>query len=95
MSTQMLPKHWPRIKSPKTSPAKANPSTSRHVIRVEGATEPDSDDESLQGYTLEENSECAPSPIPSELEEIDRDPMLNVGVKEILKPVDLAQLGDS
>jgi telomere length regulation protein len=79
------------------SPAKANPSdsaTSRHVIRVENAAEPDSDDESLRGYASEENSDRAPSPTPSELEEIEKDPTLNVGVKKVPKPVYLAQLGE-
>jgi telomere length regulation protein len=61
---------------------------------MENAAEPDSDDESLQGYASEENSDRAPSPTPSELEEIEKDPTLNVGVKKIPKPVYLAQLGE-
>lgn len=55
--------------------------------------EPDSDDDSVQGYSSEEDSDRAPSPTPSELEEIEKDPTLNVGVKKIPKPVYLAQLG--
>jgi len=76
---------------------KVNPSgsaTSRHAIRVENAAEPDSDDDSIQGYASEENSDRAPSPTPTELEEIEKDPTLNVGVKKVPKPVYLAQLGE-
>ena len=72
----------------------ASPPTSRHAIRVENPAEPDSDDDSIQGYASEENSDRAPSPTPSELEEIEKDPTLNVGAKKILKPVYLAQLGE-
>jgi len=76
----------------KVSPA--NPATSRNPIRVENAAEPDSDDDSIQGYASEENSDRAPSPTPSELEEIEKDPTLNVGTKKVPKPVYLAQLGE-
>ena len=73
---------------------KADFATPGHGIRVENSTGPDSDDESLQGYVSEENSDRAPSPTPSELEEIEKDPTLNVGVKKIPKPVYLPQLGE-
>lgn len=76
----------------KVNPAK--PATSRHAIRVENVAEPDSDDDSIQGYASEENSDRAPSPTPSELEEIEKDPTLNVGTKKVPKPVYLAQLGE-
>ena len=65
---------------------------SRLAIRVENA-EADSDDDSLQGYGSDGKSDRAPSPTPSELEEIERDPTLNVGAKKVPKPVYLAQLG--
>ena len=84
-------------KQDESSPVEANPASpaaSRHTIRVENAAEPDSDDDSLQGYASEENSDRAPSPTRSELEEIENDPTLNVGVKKIPKPVYLAQLGE-
>ncbi|KAF9653888.1 hypothetical protein BDM02DRAFT_3086639 [Thelephora ganbajun] len=72
----------------------STPATLRHAIRVESAVELDSDDDSVQGYASEEDSDRAPSPTPSELEEIEKDPTLNVGVKKIPKPVYLAQLGE-
>lgn len=78
------------------SPAKVDPSTSaasRRAILVEYA-EADSDDESLQGYASDGNSDHAPSPTPSELEEIEKDPTLNVGLKKVPKPVYLTQLGE-
>ncbi|KAF9451205.1 hypothetical protein P691DRAFT_663711 [Macrolepiota fuliginosa MF-IS2] len=52
----------------------------------------DSDD-SLTGYASPPSSRSA-SPTPSELEEIEKDPTLNVGIKKVLRPVYLAQLGD-
>ena len=72
----------------------ASPATSRHAIRVEDVAGPDSDDDSIQGYASEENSDRASSPTPSELEEIEKDPTLNVGTKKVPKPVYLAQLGE-
>lgn len=67
--------------------------TSRYAIRVENV-EADSDDDSLQGYASDANSDRTPSPTPSELEEIEKDPTLNVGVKKVSKPVYLTQLGE-
>ena len=84
-------------KQDEQNPVKVNhsgPAASRHAIHVENATEPDSDDDSIQGYASEEDSDRAPSPTPSELEEIEKDPTLNVGTKKIPKPVYLAQLGE-
>ncbi|GLB35344.1 putative telomere length regulation protein [Lyophyllum shimeji] len=52
----------------------------------------DSDD-SITGYASPPSSRAA-SPTPSELEEIEKDPTLNVGVKKAPRPVYLAQLGD-
>ena len=79
------------------SPVETNPAfptTSRHSVRVGSVAEPDSDDDSIQGYASEEDSDRVPSPTPSELEDIEKDPTLNVGTKRIPKPVYLAQLGE-
>ncbi|KAJ7063112.1 telomere length regulation protein-domain-containing protein [Mycena amicta] len=51
----------------------------------------DSDD-SLSGY-ISQSSSRSPSPTPSELAEIEKDPTLGVGVKKVPRPVYLAQLG--
>lgn len=51
----------------------------------------DSDD-SLTGYASPSSSR-SPSPTPSELADIERDPSLAVGVKKVARPVYLAQLG--
>ncbi|KAG0705158.1 telomere length regulation protein-domain-containing protein, partial [Suillus ampliporus] len=52
----------------------------------------DSDD-SLTGYASPTSSRSA-SPTPSELDELEKDPTLRVGVKKIPRPVYLAQLGE-
>ncbi|KAG6886019.1 hypothetical protein C0993_006135, partial [Termitomyces sp. T159_Od127] len=52
----------------------------------------DSDD-SLTGYASTSSSRSA-SPTPSELNAIENDPSLNVGAKEVPRPMYLAQLGD-
>ncbi|KAF8586558.1 hypothetical protein K439DRAFT_945232 [Ramaria rubella] len=55
-------------------------------------TPPDSDDDSLQGYDSPSSSR-APSPTPSELDEIEKDPTLRLGhSKPVAKPVYLLQL---
>lgn len=84
-------------KQEESSPMNVNPSdpaTSRGTIHVGNKAEPDSDDDSVQGYGSEVDSDRAPSPTPSELEEIEKDPTLNVGVKKVPKPVYLVQLGE-
>ena len=53
----------------------------------------DSDD-SLTGYASPTPSSRSASPTPSELEEIEKDPSLNVGRKKVARPVYLAQLGE-
>lgn len=53
----------------------------------------DSDD-SLTGYVSSPSSSRSPSPTPSELEEIEKDPTLRVTQKKIPRPVYLAQLGE-
>ena len=52
----------------------------------------DSDD-SLAGYASPGSSR-SPSPTPSDLEAIEKEPSLNVGVKKVPRPVYLAQLGE-
>ncbi|GJJ13190.1 hypothetical protein Clacol_007441 [Clathrus columnatus] len=53
----------------------------------------DSDDDSLSGYSSSHRSSRPPSPTPSELDEMEKDPTLRVGQsKPIPKPVYLAQL---
>lgn len=52
----------------------------------------DSDD-SVTGYGSPSSSRSA-SPTPSELEEVERDPTIRVGVKKVPRPVYLAQLGE-
>lgn len=60
--------------------------------------EPDSDDDSLVGYGSEPSSSRAPSPTPSELDEIEKDPTLRSGgglkKKKIVRPVYLVSLGE-
>jgi telomere length regulation protein len=52
----------------------------------------DSDD-SLTGYASPTSSR-SPSPTPSELKEMEKDPTLHVGIKKVSRPVYLAQLGE-
>ena len=55
--------------------------------------EPDSDDESLSGYSSSANSSRSPSPTPSYLEEVARDPMSNTNTREkVQRPVYIIQL---
>ncbi|KAL5494565.1 TEL2 [Sanghuangporus weigelae] len=71
------------------------PVSSSVVTRVQlSETAHDSDDD-LEGYVDSPTSSRSPSPTPSELEEIEKDPTINVGKKKIPRPVylfDLAQL---
>ncbi|KAI9067051.1 telomeric DNA binding protein [Trametes sanguinea] len=60
---------------------------------VEVVTSGYDSDDSLTGYASPASSRSA-SPTPSELEEIERDPTLRVGVKKVPRPVYLAQLGE-
>ncbi|KAG8886354.1 telomere binding protein [Tulasnella sp. 331] len=52
----------------------------------------DSDDDSLVGYGSNASSR-SPSPTPSELDEIEKDPTLVSGAKKVQRPVYLIQLG--
>ncbi|KAF5365587.1 hypothetical protein D9758_003192 [Tetrapyrgos nigripes] len=63
----------------------------RTVILTSPQNGYDSDD-SITGYISPPSSRST-SPSPSELEEIERDPSLAVGVKKVVRPVYLAQLG--
>lgn len=55
--------------------------------------EPDSDDESLSGYSSSAHSSRSPSPTPSYLEEVAKDPMSNTNTRErIQRPVYIIQL---
>ncbi|KAG1826797.1 telomere length regulation protein-domain-containing protein [Suillus subaureus] len=62
------------------------------LIEASITTGYDSDD-SLTGYASPTSSRSA-SPTPSELNEMEEDPTLRVGVKKIPRPVYLAQLGE-
>ncbi|KAI0816063.1 hypothetical protein BC628DRAFT_1150836, partial [Trametes gibbosa] len=66
--------------------------TKAAIIKEELAPGYDSDD-SLTGYASPPSSRSA-SPTPSDLEEIERDPTIRVGVKKVPRPVYLAQLGE-
>ncbi|KAH6918883.1 telomeric DNA binding protein [Coprinopsis sp. MPI-PUGE-AT-0042] len=77
-----------------TSPAAAEttaqePDRAHFKTAVEGY---DSDD-SLEGYASSQSSRSV-SPTPEDLEEIEKDPSLNVGRKKVQRPVYLKQLGD-
>jgi len=61
--------------------------------------EPDSDDDSLVGYDSERYPSRSPSPTPSELDEIEKDPTLRTGGglkkgKKFVRPVYLVSLGE-
>lgn len=72
--------------------ADAEISASKRTKARVSTTGYDSDD-SLTGYASPTSSRSA-SPTPSELEELEKDPTLRVGVKKIPRPVYLAQLGE-
>lgn len=82
----------PKTESPPLNkvPPKATKSTSRKPVIKELY---DSDD-SLTGYASEPSSSRSPSPAPSELDEIEKDPTLRVGQKKVPRPVYLSQLGE-
>ena len=81
--------------SPRLTPSVADVPEITTIARTE-PQEPrsgyDSDD-SITGYASGASSRSA-SPTPSELAEIEHDPTLRVGVKEVPRPVYLAQLGE-
>ncbi len=58
----------------------------------------DSDDESVVGYDSSPSSSRSPSPTPSDLEEVEKDPTLRVGGgfnrQKIVRPIYLVSLGE-
>lgn len=84
-----FPSVVPEIPTPGIAQAeKSDPKRSIITVTSEGY---DSDD-SITGYNSVPSSRSN-SPTPSELDEIEKDPSLNVGQKKVQKPVYLAQLG--
>ena len=83
------------VDEPKAEALSEAPQVAPLATRVQlSETGHDSDDD-LEGYVDSPVSSRSPSPTPSELEEIERDPTIHVGKKKIQKPVylfDLAQL---
>lgn len=75
-----------------TQGAKENPTMLHRVAFAPVNAGYDSDD-SLIGYAASPASSRSASPTPSELDAIEKDPTLNVGVKKVPRPVYLAQLG--
>lgn len=71
-----------------------SPSSEKPNMPPAPVAEPDSDDESLIGYAESPSSSRSPSPTPSELDEIEKDPTLRIGQKKIRRPVYLAELGN-
>ncbi|TDL16198.1 hypothetical protein BD410DRAFT_645182 [Rickenella mellea] len=67
--------------------------TSKNMKEIQNSTDEHDSDDSLTGYASDGDSSRSPSPTPSELAEIEKDPMLNVGKKKVAKPVYLADLG--
>ena len=63
------------------------------LVSVVDVSRHDNSDDSLTGYASPTSSRSA-SPTPSELDEIEKDPTLNIGVKKVSRPVYLAQLGE-
>ncbi|KAI8998869.1 telomere length regulation protein-domain-containing protein [Trametes punicea] len=86
LETIPAPELQPVVEDSAPQPAKAK------ATMVVLTAEHDSDD-SLTGYASPASSR-SPSPTPSELEEIEHDPTLRVGVKKVPRPVYLAQLGE-
>lgn len=72
----------------------ALPTASSHRPLATEVLEADSDDESVEGYASSGGSDRSTSPTPSDLDEIEKDPTLNVGIKKVPRPVYLAQLGE-
>ncbi|KAI0781189.1 telomeric DNA binding protein [Trametes elegans] len=75
------------------TPAELAASFTKTTTTVDAEPDGYDSDDSLTGYASPASSRSA-SPTPSELEEIERDPTLRVGVKKVPRPVYLAQLGE-
>lgn len=92
-----LPGYTEEFEAEAEEPSGLKDELSTEVMQTQSPSIPhqaaDSDDESLSGYSSSPNSSRTPSPSPSELAEIEKDPSLRVGrSKPIVKPVYLAQL---
>ncbi|KAJ9118515.1 hypothetical protein QFC24_006168 [Naganishia onofrii] len=79
---------------PKTQQRGRSPSPKPNIGRRKAhQQEPDSDDESLSGYSSSGDSSRSPSPTPSYLDEIANDPMANTSMRaKIQRPVYIIQL---
>lgn len=87
-SPQIL-QEQPKTQQRRRSPS-SKPNTGRRKARQQ---EPDSDDESLSGYSSSGDSSRSPSPTPSYLDEIANDPMANTSMRaKIQRPVYIIQL---
>ncbi|KAI0336269.1 telomeric DNA binding protein [Cubamyces sp. BRFM 1775] len=75
------------------APVEPTPQPPKSTVTLEVPPSGYDSDDSLTGYASPPSSRSA-SPTPSELEEIERDPTLRVGVKKVPRPVYLAQLGE-
>ncbi|KAI0747877.1 telomeric DNA binding protein [Daedaleopsis nitida] len=81
-------------RSPMSQPAPTIPEDGPSTqIALEVPTSGYDSDDSMTGYASPASSRSA-SPTPSDLEEIERDPTVRVGVKKVPRPVYLAQLGE-
>lgn len=76
------------------SPAAAHPAASSRKPLIETNPSGYDSDDSLTGYASQPSSSRSPSPTPSELEEIEKDPTLRVTESKVARPVYLAQLGE-
>ena len=76
------------------SPATVKSSTRAPKTRIETIPDGYDSDDSLTGYASEPSSSRSPSPTPSELDEIEKDPTLRVTQSKVARPVYLAQLGE-
>lgn len=83
-ATPVSPKARVSVNEATEEPAKAS---------IELPTAGYDSDDSLTGYASPASSRSA-SPTPSELDEIEKDPSLRVGIKKVPRPVYLAQLGE-
>ncbi|CDO69030.1 hypothetical protein BN946_scf184834.g37 [Trametes cinnabarina] len=93
VDVERLAEELEEVSIPHESWEKGIPQASKPKLTVEEPAAGYDSDDSLTGYASPASSRSA-SPTPSELEEIERDPTLRVGVKKIPRPVYLAQLGE-
>lgn len=81
-------------REPSTPPLidEASPTATHRTAAIHISTADYDSDDSLTGYASPTSSR-APSPTPSELAAFEKDPLLRVGAKKVLKPVYLADVG--